>query len=312
MSLIGLGTTSIGYLYGIGKRTLPSEREAIDFLKRVVDLGINFIDTARMYGLAEERIGKSEIAKIKGVVIATKCGEFINRVKEIVSKELRKKIRSEVEESLRKLKLEQIPLLQVHGGSAEQIKEGGIIEIMAELKDEGRAKFVGVSTSGEETPMAAIESGFFDTLQLAHSILDQRMAGKVFTEAKKRNLGIINRSVLLKGALTEAASHLPPSLRQLKANSDKASKVASDIGTDLPSLAIRFAISNEAVDTVLIGSNKIKNIEAAIRASEAGPLPTDVLNRLQNLAITDVSQIDPRNWPANLTVDAKNLKSLHP
>jgi L-galactose dehydrogenase len=61
VSRIGLGTAEIGFSYGIGERPLPSEAEAIDLLKKSVDLGITFFDTASYYGVAEERIGKSGI-----------------------------------------------------------------------------------------------------------------------------------------------------------------------------------------------------------------------------------------------------------
>ena len=191
VSEIGLGTTEIGYVYGIGPRDLPEEDEAVAFLKRVVELGVTFIDTGHFYGAAEERIGKSGIAKLPGVLVSTKCGHVLDRGEAISDEELARQMREEVEESLRKLQLDVIPLVQVHGGTVERIRDGSIIRGMQKLKEQGKVKFVGISTRGEEAPLAAIESGFFDVLQLAHSILDQRMAKRVFAEAKKNNIGII-------------------------------------------------------------------------------------------------------------------------
>ena len=311
VSPIGLGTTEIGYVYGIGPRELPSEEAVIEFLHATVALGVTFIDTGHFYGAAEERIGKSNIAQTPGVIVSTKCGHVLDRGEEISDAELARAMRAEVEESLRKLKLDVIPLVQVHGGSAERIKDGSIIAGMQAIKDAGLAQYVGISTRGEEAPLAAIESGFFDTLQLAHNVLDQRMVARVFAEAKKKNIGIINRSVLLKGALTPASQYLAPQLAELKKNSDMAGEIAKELGTDLPALAIRFALSNEAVSTVLVGSNKIKNIEKAVAAAEAGPLPPDVLTKLRELAITDPLQVDPKNWPAEMVADAKDGKKIH-
>ncbi len=311
VSPIGLGTTEIGYAYGIGPRDLPDEKSVIELLKRSVDLGITFIDTGHFYGVAEERIGKSGIAKIKGVVVSTKCGHVLDRGEKITDEELAKKFREEIEGSLKKLHLDCIPLVQIHGGSAEQISSGIISETMNALKKEGKLKHFGISTRGIEAPLSAIKDGNFETLQLAHSIFDQRMIPRVFHEAKKNNIGIINRSVLLKGALTPARQYLAPSLVQLRKNGDTAEKIAKEMGIDLPTLAIRFALSNSSIDTVLVGSNKIKNIESAVRASEAGRLPDDVIKKLIKLAINDPMEVDPKNWPSDYVSDVKDGKKIH-
>lgn len=311
VSVIGLGTTEIGYIYGIGPRNLPDEKEVIQFLHRVVGLGITFIDTGHFYGSAEERIGKSGVARLPGITVSTKCGHVLDREEDVSATELQRAMREEVEESLKKLKINSIPLVQIHGGSAEQIKSGVIQEVMTKLKDEGKVKHVGISTRGEEAPFAAIESGFFETLQLAHSILDQRMVSRVFAAAKEKNVGIINRSVLLKGVLTPAAKYLAPSLTTLRRNSKRASEIAGGLGTDLPSLSIRFALSNSAVDVVLVGSNKLKNVEAAVKAAESGPLPEDVLRELRGLAVEDINQVDPRFWPVESVADSKGGKAVH-
>ncbi len=311
VSAIGLGTTEIGYAYGIGPRDLPDEKSTIDLLKRAVDLGITFIDTGHFYGAAEERIGKSGIAKIPGVIVSTKCGHVLDRGEKITDKELATQFRKEVEESLRKLDLEFISLVQIHGGSAEQINSGVISTIMSGLKKEGKLKHFGISTRGEEAPLAAIEDGNFETLQLAYSIMDQRMSAQVFKEAKKHDIGIINRSVLLKGALTPARIHLAPTLVGLRKNGDKAEAIAKSLGIDLPTLAIRFALSNLAIDTVLVGSNKIKNIESAARAAEAGPLAKEIIDELITLAVSDPMEIDPKNWPSDYVSDTKDGKKIH-
>ncbi len=311
VSALGLGTTEIGYVYGIGNRTLPSEKEAIDLLHRAVDLGIKFIDTGHFYGEAEDRIGASGIAKREGVIVSTKCGHVLDRGEQISEEELARQFRDEVNQSLRKLQLECIPLVQVHGGSAEQIESGLISTIMSTLQAEGKLQYFGISTRGEDAPLAAIANGKFDTLQLAASILDQRMIWKVFGEAKKHGIGVINRSVLLKGALTPARSHLAPSLAQLKSHADVAEQIAQQMDIPLPALAIRFALSQPAVSSVLVGSNKIRNLEAAAAAVDQGPLPEDVLQDLYKLAIDDPLQVDPKNWDTAYVADAKDGKKVH-
>lgn len=311
VSALGLGTTEIGYTYGIGPRSVPTDDEAVALLMHAVDLGITFIDTGHFYGAAEKRIGMSGIARLPGVIVSTKCGHILDRGEPVTDEELEQQFRSEVEQSLRTLHMECIPLVQIHGGSAERIRSGVISYAMNKLKKEGKLAHFGISTRGMDAPLAAIADGNFDTLQLAYSILDQRMAEHVMIEAARHSIGIISRSVLLKGALTPARRHLAPSLAPLKAHAHAAEAIAKELGTDLPSLAIRFALSNPCVHTVLIGSNKIRNLENAVSATEAGPLPGDILERLQKLKIDDPMQVDPKQWDPTYVTDAKDGKKVH-
>lgn len=311
VSRLGLGTVELGYVYGIGPRSLPTEAEAERVIREAIELGITFIDTAHFYGVAEERIGKSGVAKLPNVVVATKCGHILDRGEAFTSDEFEEQVRKEVDESRRKLNLDQLPLVLYHGGSAEQVRSGLLVEVMQKLKDESKVQFSGISTRGEEAAMAAIESGFFDVLQLGYSILDQRMAPRVLPLAKEKNIGVVNRSVLMKGALTPARRHLPEELAPLKNRADEAEAVARELGMDLPELAIRFAFSNDAVSVVLSGSNRFDHIQQAIKAAEAGPLPDGVLQKLHRLAIDDPKQVDPKEWPKDSVSDAKDGVKVH-
>lgn len=305
VSQIGLGTVEMGYVYGIGPRTLPTDAEAGRLLRAAIELGITFVDSAEFYGVAEERIGKSGIAKLPGVVIATKCGHLLDRGEAFTPEEFVRQVRGEVEESLQKLKLDVLPLVLYHGGSAEQIRSGLLIEVMQQMQEEGKVRFSGISTRGKEAALAAIETGFFDVLQLGHSILDQRLVRTVLPLARARNIGIVNRSVLLKGALTDARRYLSDALMPLKRNADRAEEIARSLGIDLPTLALRFALSNEAISVVLIGTNKVEHLERARDAARVGPLSSEVLAELKTLAIDDRNQVDPKWWPPEVVSDTK-------
>ncbi|MCR4334878.1 MAG: aldo/keto reductase [Patescibacteria group bacterium] len=297
ISKIGLGTAEIGFEYGIADRPLPNENESIDLLKKAVELGINFFDTANYYGLSEERIGKSGILKNPDIIVETKCAQFLEKGEYFPIAELEQKIRTQVQDSLSKLQINSLPILMIHGPNKEQIEKGELIEILQKFKKEGLIRFIGVSTRGEDAPLSAITSNFFDIIQVAYSILDQRMATRVFVEANKNNIGVVNRSVLLKGSLTPLREKLPKGLELLKSNADKANKIAISLGIDLPTLAIRFAIDNPLISTSLIGTNKKENLEKAVKTIEMGPLPTEIINELKKLAINDPKQVDPAQWP---------------
>jgi len=299
VSPIGLGTVEIGLAYDIADKSLPSEAEAERILKAAVELGITYIDTARGYGVAEERIGKSGIAAKTGVVIGTKCAQFLEQGEDPRGAELQQRIHDEITTSLKNLQTDSLQLVQLHGGSKEQIERGELIDIMQQLQTDGLVQHVGIAVRGEEAAQAAIDAGFFASIQLAHSILDQRMATGVLPSAQAKNVGIINRSVLLKGALTPKRSYLPEELQPLIAAADAAEHIATEAGLDLPTLAIRFVLSEPSVSTALIGTIKPHHLESAITAAEAGPLPADVLSELKKIGLTDPDQVDPSHWPTS-------------
>ncbi len=338
VSPLGLGTVEIGLPYGIGVKTLPSDKEAERILKTAVELGITYFDTARGYGVAEERIGKFGISQLEGIVVGTKCAQFLREEPNLTGPELERRIRAEVDTSRQNLKLTTLPLLQLHIESPDFDNLEELIEIMQKLQAEEKVQHIGLACRGEKVPLAALRvpnnrsdgwrrgkaSGprnikrearlwpqgrngttatgpvavsFFSTIQTAYSILDQRMAAKVLPRAKEKNVGVICRSVLLKGALTPAAEKLPPALTSLKNNSRAAAKIAAALGTDLPTLAIRFAASHPAISTILIGTVAPEHLKTGLAAIQAGPLPNDILQKLATLAIDDPSQVDPSQWP---------------
>ncbi len=297
ISPLGLGTVELGLPYGIGVKDLPTEQEADRILKTAVELGVTYIDTARGYGVAEERIGKSGVGKLPGVVIGTKCGQFLKNEPDLHGPELEKRLRADIDTSRTMLKQEQLQLIQLHNELPDFTDFRELIEIMQKLKDEGKIAHVGISTRGEVAALAAIESGFFETMQLAYSILDQRMAPRVLPLAQEKNVGIINRSVLLKGALTSSHVKLPEQLSTLKKNAAQAAEVAKKIGMELPMLAMRFVISHPAVSTALIGTVHVEELKTALAATAQGTLPSEILTKLYTLAIDDPIQVDPAQWP---------------
>ncbi|MDP3997356.1 MAG: aldo/keto reductase [Candidatus Andersenbacteria bacterium] len=295
VSQIGLGTVEIGLPYDITDKKLPTDKEADYILKSAVELGITYVDTARGYGLAEERIGKSGIGKNPDIVIGTKCAQFLEKGDDPRGQELEQLIRQDIATSLKLLQQDSLQLIQLHGGTKAQIERGELIAIMQKIKGEGTVQHVGIAVRGEEAALAAINSGSFETIQLAHSVLDQRLVTKVLPLALQKNIGIINRSVLLKGVLTSKRNALPDSLAPLKQNADQAAAIAARLGTPLPDLAVKFVLANPAVSTALIGTIKQEHIKNAIKASTT-TLSPEILSELQTLAISNPNQVDPSHW----------------
>lgn len=297
VSKIGLGTVEIGLPYGIGVKDLPTDKEAETILKSAIEMGITYIDTARGYGVAEERIGKSGIGKVPGIVIGTKCGQFLKNEPDLHGAELDKRIREDIDMSRQMLQQDQLQLVQFHNELSAYTDYQEIMEILKKIKDQGKVLHFGIASRGEAATLAAYNTDLFETSQLAYNIIDQRMATKVIPTAQAKNIGIINRSVLLKGALTPKANKLPDELKPLRENSVKAALIAEELDISLADLAIRFVASNPAISTILIGTIKPHHLETALQATNQEPLPEEVLEQLYTLAIDDPDQVDPGRWP---------------
>ena len=123
------------------------------------------------------------------------------------------------------------------------------------------------------------------------------MANDVLSLALNKNIGIVNRSVFLKGSLTNLDSYLPRELEPLQINSLKARKISEELGCELPELALRFTLSEPAISTSLIGTNKTQNLRKSCRAIEAGSFSDNVIAELRKLSIDDPMQVDPSKWP---------------
>ena len=133
VSEISLGTVELGLPYGIpeaGRLVQPDEAAAARLLNKALDLGINFIDTARLYGTAEEIIGRALRGRRSEYFLASKVPNFA--AENLTGHALRERVFASVEESLRLLQTDVIDVMMIHSAPVEVIERG---EIMAALED---------------------------------------------------------------------------------------------------------------------------------------------------------------------------------
>jgi predicted aldo/keto reductase-like oxidoreductase len=162
----------------------PSLDEAIKVMRRALDLGINFIDTARGYGESEERIGKAIAGRRKDVIIATKGGG--NREQTL----------SSIEESLRRLGTDYIDLWQFHGINSfdyfeEILGHGGGMEGARRAKEQGKILHIAFSSHSLEVALKATASGFFEAVQFPLNFVSDEAAAELVTLARKEDAGFI-------------------------------------------------------------------------------------------------------------------------
>ena len=299
VSEISLGTVELGMDYGMpvaGENRRPAEGTAARLLNRALDLGINFIDTARAYGTSEEVIGRALKGRRQEYILATKVAP--PEAGELSDAEVRRHVGGSIADSLRALQTDVIDLLQIHSASAEIIRRGQVIEAIQAAQRTGQVRFAGATTYGDEAALAALEDGRYDCLQAAYHLADRYLEEKVLPLARQKDVGIVVRSVLLRGLLTHRHTFIPAQLAELRAAIQQLGALAGAEGASLPELAYRFVLGHPAVATALVGTSRLPELEAALEFAGRGPLPPGLLDRIQSVVVGDRDQLNPSTWPA--------------
>ncbi|KQB44506.1 Aldo/keto reductase [Flavobacterium daejeonense] len=198
ISEIALGTWQVG-----GKWGSPfNDQSADELLNTAIDKGINFIDTADVYenGLSEKAVGRLIRSRSERIYVATKCGRHINpHVNEGYQPKVLQKY---VEDSLQRLGLETLDLIQLHCPPTEVLYRPEIFELFDKLKKEGKIQNLGVSVEKVEEGLKAMEFENVTSIQIIFNLFRQRPSELLFDQAKKKDIGIIARVPLASGLLT--------------------------------------------------------------------------------------------------------------
>ena len=302
VSEIGLGTVELGIDYGIrtGQTTnQPSEHDASRLLNRALDLGVNYIDTAAAYGTSEETIGQALCSRRDEYILATKCMHWYDEGLPVT--EVQARVEASIDQSLRRLQTDRIDLIQIHGRDVSSLEtlmidEGGVYEALDRARQAGKVRHIGYSSYSEEASLKVLAHGGWDTLQIAYNIFDQRNDARVIPNAKALDVGLIIRSALLKGALTDKASHLPAHLKPLIDRTRALKDFLSDTVPSIPQLALRFVLSNQNISTVIVGVDTIPYLEEAVSVADGQDFTPDVLDALRAMAMDDPELINPARW----------------
>lgn len=271
VSAVGFGAWAIG-----GNMWGPQDdKDSIAAINKAIDLGVNFIDTAAVYGNghSEQMIGKVLRQRKEKIYIATKIPptrwvpEATSHAKDIFPED---KIIKFIDQSLKNLQVECIDLIQLHSWRKNWTEDTKWYETLVKLRDKGKIKFIGVSVHDdmEDEALDLIETGRVDTIQVLYNILAQTPQKNLFPKALKYNIGIIARVPLAYGALTGkfTANTVFPrdDFRSgkyvgegLKNTLEKIELLKKTVGTDdkktLISHAINFVLSHKAVSTTIPG-----------------------------------------------------------
>ena len=272
------------------------KEEARRAVHRALELGVNYIDTAPGYYNSEEVLGYALQGVTQPVILSTKLGGRPSPF----NPQDKAALRRSVEESLRLLGRSTIDILMIHEPDRPEQYDwysdhekftGPVVDLLAELKKEGIIRFCGLGgTTAYELPHI-IATGVYDVVLTAfnYSLLWQEALREVIPAALKQNMGIVIGSPLQQGALSRRYDdEVNNGARWMsgprRAQYKKLYAFLDELGMNISELALRFVISNTDISTTLMGARSVAEVEANVKAVEAGPLSYDILARIQEIA----------------------------
>jgi aryl-alcohol dehydrogenase-like predicted oxidoreductase len=290
VSLLGMGGLFISSVGGKGRD------EACSAIRRALELGVNYLDSAPGYADSEEVLGIAlEGIPRNSYYLSTKLG---GRPQPFNPKD-KDALRRSVDESLRLLKTDYIDILMVHEpdrpGQYDWWTDydhfhGPVRELLDELRDQKIIKYTGLGgTTAYQLPRI-MATGNYDAVLTAfnYSLLWREAANAIFPEAKKQNMGVVIGSPLQQGALSRRYSEIetgawwlsPPRQNQYK----QLYAYLYDINLSLPEAGIRMILSNPDVSTILMGARSVEEVEQNVQSINAGSLSSDILSEFQKIA----------------------------
>jgi aryl-alcohol dehydrogenase-like predicted oxidoreductase len=293
LTRIGFGAWAIGggdWAFGWGPQ---DDADSIEAIHRAIDLGINWIDTAAVYGLghSEEVVGKALKSASSKPYIFTKCSMVWNEQREITNS--MKQIRREVEDSLKRLQVEAIDLYQIHWPKPdEEIEEGW--SVMADLKKEGKVRWIGVSNFSVAQMERAIKIAPITSNQPPYSMINRTIEPEILPFSEKNNIGTINyapmHSGLLTGAMTKervaafpsddfrrnAKSYQQPALDRNLKLADLLKQIGSRHGVNAGVVAIAWTLEHPAITAAIVGSRSAKQVDGTLAAASFKLTPAEV------------------------------------
>jgi L-galactose dehydrogenase/L-glyceraldehyde 3-phosphate reductase len=309
VSVLGFGCGAVG---GLMVRGEPRDQEQA--VARAVDLGVNYFDTAAMYGNGESENNLGRVLSVlrPDVLVATKT-----KVDPAGRGTIGPAIVQSADASLQRLRRDSVDVFQLHtpvslageGGSLDvQTVVDEVLPAFEALRQQGKIRFYGFSGTGEAAALPRlIDTGAFAVAQLIYNLLNSSAGGarfgavgpdfgNVLTRAQHAGMGTVAIRVLAAGALSgsnERHSLGSPVVEPMGSGTDYASDVErgkrllplvneGHVAT-VAEAALRFAISHSAISTALIGFSDLMQVEQAAAAIEKGPLPPATLDRIGQL-----------------------------
>ncbi len=308
ISTIGFGAWAIG-----GMNWGPTDDEVSKrAIHQALDEGVTFIDTADVYGFGHSEDLVAEVLEERGekdkIVVATKAGnDFYNTSEKddkgygpIKSNADKDYIIYAAEQSLKRLKVDALDILQLHSQPTELLEEGGAFEALAILKEQGKIKHAGWSISSfketEQTPLFEKHHDIIDVLQVRYNLLERDAEKTLFPKAQEYGTGVIVRIPILFGLLAGKFSRQSrfndDDHRHMNLSPEKLDRYLQQFESMKPlynafpdqttvQVSLRFCTTHPACHVAIPGGKTPEQVKENCGASDFGPLPADVIPELK-------------------------------
>jgi aryl-alcohol dehydrogenase-like predicted oxidoreductase len=285
----GANVTILGYgameLRGGPRGPEITDEDAGRLLNAVLDGGINLIDTSPDYGRSEELIGTHVGHRRDEFFLASKCGcpiEFPADAPPPYPHDYsQRNVRADVEQSLRRLCTDRLDLVQVHmSPSKATLDENRTVEVLKELRAEGKVRFIGMSGILPDLP-DHIAMNVFEAFQIPYSAV-QRDHENLITEAADQGTGTLIRGGAARGAASEEKNWTVgpltqgPGVGQRNWETSGIEDLIRQAGIGRQEFILRFTLSHPGLSTTIVGTASPAHLAGNIAVAEKGPLPSDL------------------------------------
>ena len=295
LTSIGIGAWAMGgggWAFSWGPQ---DDSESIGAIHAALDAGVNWIDTAAVYGLghSEEVVGRAIHGRYPRPYVFTKCERVWNENREIYKSLKRESVRRECEASLRRLGIDTIDLYQIHWPEPdEDIEEGWAA--LAELQREGKVRWIGVSNFNAEQIERCAAIAPVTSLQPPYSLISPEIEDHALPYCLEHNIGVIVYSPMKSGLLTggmtrERAASLPPDdfrrrvahfqepkLTENLALAGKLKQIGARHGRTAGDVAIAWTLRHPAVTAAIVGMRSARQVEGVTGALEFRLAPEEL------------------------------------
>jgi aryl-alcohol dehydrogenase-like predicted oxidoreductase len=315
ISEISFGAWAIGGAWGS-----VDDRESLAALHAALDGGVNFFDTADVYGdgRSERLLAKLRKERQENFYIATKAGRRLP--KQTPDGYSRKNLTAWIDRSLKNLDTDAIDLLQLHCPHTEIFYRPEVFGILDDLVKAGKLRHYGVSVEKVEEALKAIEFPNVQTVQIIFNIFRQRPADLFFAEAQKKKVGILARvplaSGLLSGKITRASKFAKDDHRNFNRHGEAFDRGETFAGVDfetglravaeleslvpknttLAQLALRWILEFPAVTCAIPGAKRPAQVAENLAASSLPPLSKATLKKIGALYAAEIKPLVQHYW----------------
>jgi aryl-alcohol dehydrogenase-like predicted oxidoreductase len=315
VSSIGFGAWAIGSAWGA-----VNDDEAMAALHRAVDLGVNFIDTADVYGdgHSERLLARLKRERRDPVVVATKAGRRLDP--HVAAGYTGANLLAFVERSLRNLETDALDLLQLHCPPTDVYYRPEVFGALDDMVRAGKVRHYGVSVERVEEALKAIEYPGVQSVQIVYNIFRQRPADLFFREAARRRVGILARlplsSGMLTGRMTKQTTFAADDHRQFNRHGESFDRGETFSGVDydvalsvveelkplvpagwtLSEFALRWILTAAEVTTAIPGTRRPSQVEQNCAAADRPALSEATLERVRSLYEARVRPLVHHAW----------------